>query len=228
MVPQAASSRPLVGSSLPNPTRPPLCSPEKLGTGCYPVKADMNGNIEVRPSRLPPLGPCRVDLLCAVETGEGLWLKRPPLPQRLAARFAEDQAEYKHLFNIVKKEIESGKQEDNAGCTKGLLWLKRAMDFVLHTLAALEKNAETSLVEAAGAAYKEVLEPFHGWVTYGAFQVALKILPSREGFFEAIGGERTVMLEEMGQFEHDKGLAPVLADIHVFLESSGCNFPDKV
>mmetsp|Transcript_1216 Transcript_1216/g.4965 ORF Transcript_1216/g.4965 Transcript_1216/m.4965 type:complete len:207 (+) Transcript_1216:243-863(+) len=166
---------------------------EKLGTGCYPVKADMNGNIE-----------------------------------RLAARFAEDQAEYKHLFNIVKKEIESGKQEDNAGCTKGLLWLKRAMDFVLHTLAALEKNAETSLVEAAGAAYKEVLEPFHGWVTYGAFQVALKILPSREGFFEAIGGERTVMLEEMGQFEHDKGLAPVLADIHVFLESSGCNFPDKV
>ena len=113
---------------------------EKLGTGMYPVKVDISGNIERLEKALQLLGQVQGSL----------------------------------LFNVVRKELQCNQHTDSKSATKALLWLKRALDFTVGMIKLLVENPEMEVSIAAEMTYTEKLKPFHGWITQGAFSMALR------------------------------------------------------
>jgi len=145
--------------------------------------------------------------------------------ERLNKRYEASPEKYSDLFTILEEEVGQNCHTDNSSCTKGLLWLKRAMQFVVCLLRLLQADESASLSSAANQAYNEVLQPYHGWITTGIFTVALKIVPSREDFYQNLGTSEKFG-EEMNAFIEQFDV--VLSKIHAHLDSKGLNFPDKV
>lgn len=146
--------------------------------------------------------------------------------QRLRQRHAEDPGQFVSVFDFVRAEKAVGEHASDSGCTKGLLWLLRAMRFLEELIRLVFASREASTYDAATAAYDVVLKPYHGWVTYGVFQAALAVLPYRKDVMKALGGGEEALEEEAAAFL--EGLGPLLDRVHTFLESEGCNFPDTV
>merc|ERR1719201_317395 len=71
------------------------------------------------------------------------------------------------LLGMIKYHIELLGPEkcaaEKKNGTKSLLWLNRAACFICMMLRELSNGKETK--EAAGIAYKNVLEEYHGWMT---------------------------------------------------------------
>lgn len=113
--------------------------------------------------------------------------------QRLHTLYQADPAKYRLLASFVQDEKARGVQADNSGwvllnpkegfcpdkqkqrprnrCTKGLLWLKRAMQFIVEMLRGLSDGArQLTPYDATTAAYDKVLRPYHGMLTFGVFK----------------------------------------------------------
>ncbi len=146
--------------------------------------------------------------------------------ERLRQRRAEDPGRFLSVFDFVRAEKAAGEHASDSGCTKGLLWLLRAMRFLEELIRRVFASREASTYDAATAAYDAVLKPYHGWVTYGVFQAALAVLPYREHVIETLGGGEEALAEEAATFL--ECLGPLLDRVHAFLEREGCNFPDRV
>ena len=145
---------------------------------------------------------------------------------RLEARLGEDPAAFGALFAIVRREKRDGCEADNAGCTKGLLWLTRALTFILETLRRLHADPALEVHGAASAAYEGTLKPYHGWITSTAYWAALKLVPYRRDFFAILGEGSAGLDAELARL--DAQLSPVLAAVRAFMEAEGVNFPDTV
>lgn len=150
--------------------------------------------------------------------------------KRLRKRLAEAGPEQvRSVFDFVREEKVRGQHTSNSGCTKGLLWLLRAMRFVERLIRSLSSSKEVTVSEAATDAYNAVLKPYHGWVTYGVFQAAMSALPlsvNRESLVATLGGGEETLAEEGTALV--EALGPLLGQVLAFLEAEGCNFPDKV
>ncbi|KAK9836470.1 hypothetical protein WJX74_001113 [Apatococcus lobatus] len=144
---------------------------------------------------------------------------------RLAQRQAQDPVRYKIIDGIIDEEV-AQQQLGSSSCTKGLLWLKRAMEFVVALLKRLHDDHDVSLATAANEVYYATLYKYHGWITSSAFVLALKLVPSREAFLEKLGTPGKEMMEEMQQFIMVFG--SLLAQIHKFLADKGLDDPAKV
>ena len=129
------------------------------------------------------------------------------------------------LFDILLDEKKSNAFAANTSCSKGLLWLKRFLEFVVVLVSKLAENRETETKEAASIAYAEKLKPFHGRVSSSAFSVVLQFPPARKGFVENLGGE--MVLETDGKELVEK-FGPVLKRIDDFLTKEDLNDPSKV
>ena len=129
------------------------------------------------------------------------------------------------LFDILLDEKKSNSFAANTSCSKGLLWLKRFLEFVVVLVSKLAENQRTETKEAASYAYAEKLKPFHGWVSSSAFSVVLQFPPARKGFVESLGGEK--VLETDGKELVEK-FGPVLKHIDEFLTKEDLNDPSKV
>eukprot|EP00890_Picochlorum_soloecismus_P002451 jgi/Picsp_1/3206/NSC_06046-R1_pleckstrin homology domain family a len=106
---------------------------------------------------------------------------------RLQARLDQNPGLYgSDLFSIILEEHERGISMDSTSCTKGLLWLKRAMEFIITLLQNVQENKTARLSEIASETYYNTLQQYHGWIVTGTFTVVLKFVPSREAFLETI------------------------------------------
>lgn len=133
------------------------------------------------------------------------------------------------IYQMIKDEVQQGVHMESSSCTKGLLWLKRAMQFILALLVKLNQDRFISLSEAASEAYYATLQPFHGWIVTGTFTIALKLAPSRHTFFSNFGataGEEEECMRAMNEFCIEFGL--LLTEVHQFLDLNGLNDPTKV
>ena len=79
-----------------------------------------------------------------------------------------------------------------------LIWVRRTLSFVVRCLEGVLDESKTTS-EVTAYAYKTELEPFHGWLLAGTFNVALSVIPSREEVYERLGphlpeGNRTKLL----------------------------------
>ncbi len=145
------------------------------------------------------------------------------------------------LFSIVRAEVSSDAAASSTSCTKGLLWLKRFLEFTVRLLERLSRDPELELGAAASAAYDATLRPFHGYITCTLFSVIMRAAPYRATFERALvtrsgapapaqGADAepdlALLRAHMAQFV-DK-FAPLLARIHVFLTDIGQDDPATV
>lgn len=148
---------------------------------------------------------------------------------RLAACAATKPEAYQaDVFAMVRDDVAAGTHTDNSSVTKGLLWLKRAMEFIVALLDRLFTDRQVTLSQAASDTYYATLQKFHGWIVTGTFTVALKIVPSREDFFDKVGilaGDEAA-LQQMHSFCSSFGT--VLAEVQAFLAQHGLDDPAKV
>jgi hypothetical protein len=156
-------------------------------------------------------------------------------PQRLAARAAAQPEQSALLFDIVRAEVADGAAGGSSSCTKGLLWLKRFLEFTLRLLERLARDPQLELGAAAAAAYDATLRPFHGYLTGALFSVIMRAAPYRATFERALASrgapdalepDAEALCAQMASFV-DK-FAPLLASIHVFLTDAGQDDPTPV
>ncbi|GMH36058.1 hypothetical protein BSKO_03926 [Bryopsis sp. KO-2023] len=189
-----------------------------------PLVKDEEGNIQTEPF----LNVARQVLPLIDQLGSAFYLVRHDISgniERLAGRAHSDPNKYQRLFDIVKDEMEAGEHPKPLSCANGLLWLKRANDFILELLRCLQKDESLALYDAAYSAYMQSLQPFHGIMTRGVFSVALKVVPRREYFFGRLGTPEEV---ESGIGALLENWGPLMQDVHQFLEENELNDPAKV
>lgn len=78
------------------------------------------------------------------------------------------------LLNIVRRDLNRKTHGGSRSDTKALLWLKRALDFTCGMVRLLVEDGEMEVARAAEIVYVEKLKPFHGWISQGAFSVAIR------------------------------------------------------
>jgi hypothetical protein len=181
------------------------------------VKQIEDGNGGIRTQAF--LNACREILPVVDKLGTGFTVVRIDVNgniERLHNRFITSAEDYELIHKLVEVEVQNKEHTSNSSCTKGLLWLKRAMQFLVQLLRVLHQDKEASVSTAASAAYEKVLQPYHGWITSGVFTVALKIVPSRQGLFEKLG-ESDNLEQEMGDFVEE--FDAVLSKVHNYLVS---------
>ena len=176
---------------------------------------DGNGGVRTQAFR----NACREVLPVVDKLGTGFTVVRIDVSgniDRIHNRFVSSAAEYESVYAILEREVEKNEHTGNSGCTKGLLWLKRAMQFLVELLRILHQDKDASVSDAANAAYEKVLKPYHGWITSGVFWGALKLVPSRETLYANLG-ESPTMEQDMGAFVSQ--FHEVLSKIHDYMVS---------
>lgn len=134
---------------------------------------------------------------------------------RLDAKYEENPAANAMLYDIIRAEVASKTAKGSSSCTNGMLWLTRAMDFLVELFRNLNAHQDWSMSQCASAAYTSTLKKYHGWIASAAFSVAMKLVPERTKFYETLAlGNSTVDMERfVAEF------SPILEENHKFLKS---------
>ncbi|CAH9075470.1 unnamed protein product [Cuscuta epithymum] len=138
--------------------------------------------------------------------------------KRLEDKFNKDTTKYVRLHSMVKEEVEAKTATGSSSCTNGLLWLTRAMDFLVKLFSNLLKDAECTMSDACKDSYSHTLEKFHGWIASSAFKVAMKLAPERKKFMDVIGGTGNIN-NDINNF--CTTFSPFLEENHKYLASVG-------
>ncbi|GJN36473.1 hypothetical protein PR202_gb25378 [Eleusine coracana subsp. coracana] len=133
-------------------------------------------------------------------------------------KYASDPSKYEQLHSMVTVEVSAKIAKSSSSCTNGLLWLTRAMDFLVALFHNLVKHPEWQMSQACSDAYNKTLKKWHGWHASSSFSVAIKLPSERKKFMEIISGSGDI------NADIDKFCAtfsPLLAANHKFLASVG-------
>jgi len=136
---------------------------------------------------------------------------------RLTTKYASNPAAYQLLYPIVTEEVKAGTASGGSSNSQGLLWLNRAMEFIVALFRNLEQHKDWTTTQAANEAYNVTLKPYHGWIAQTAFMTAMRFIPNRDSFFASLGsGDLT------GDIDHFMSdFSPLLAENHEFLKKNG-------
>ncbi|RWW41312.1 hypothetical protein BHE74_00053208 [Ensete ventricosum] len=137
---------------------------------------------------------------------------------RLEARYNSDPSKYEYLYSMVQVEVESKTATGSSSCSNGLLWLTRAMDFLVELFRNLVDYADWTMSQVCTDSYCKTLKKWHGWFASSTVMVAMKLAPDRKKFMEVIGGSGEINAD-MEKF--CTTFAPFLAENHKFLVSVG-------
>eukprot|EP00922_Rhytidocystis_sp_ex-Travisia-forbesii_P041202 GHVS01061518.1.p1 GENE.GHVS01061518.1~~GHVS01061518.1.p1 ORF type:complete len:243 (-),score=38.49 GHVS01061518.1:564-1292(-) len=131
------------------------------------------------------------------------------------------------LHEIQQRGVQDIRKDSTSG-VKNLLWMKRALDFIISFLELLMLgDPESSSKACATKAYDKVLKDYHGWLVSNMVTMSFNLCPAREKLLQKLGFSDKVDA-------HDKAsslmacVRPVLDQVHTFLEKYDCNFPDKI
>ncbi|KAL2921307.1 Glycolipid transfer protein 1 [Bienertia sinuspersici] len=136
---------------------------------------------------------------------------------RLENKYNTDPEKFKFLYNMVQGEIETKTAKGSSSCTNGLLWLTRAMDFLVELFRDLLEHPDWSMGQACTDSYGKTLKKWHGWLASSSFSVAMKLAPDRNKFMEVLGGD--AVKADIEQFLTT--FTPLLQQNHKFLASVG-------
>ncbi|KAK8969714.1 hypothetical protein KSP40_PGU006686 [Platanthera guangdongensis] len=137
---------------------------------------------------------------------------------RLENKYNSDPSKFKYLYTFVQVEVETKTAKSSSSCTNGLLWLTRAMDFLVELFRNLIEHPDWTMAQTCTDSYNKTLKKWHGWLASSSFMVALKLAPDRKKFIEVIGGTGDLNAD-MAKF--CSSFSPLLAEIHKFLASCG-------
>eukprot|EP00899_Mesostigma_viride_P022844 jgi/Mesvir1/3744/Mv15020-RA.1 len=140
---------------------------------------------------------------------------------RLRKRYETDTARFHVIFAIVEDEIKAGTASGSSSCSNGLLWLKRANQFIVAFLVQLRANPSQSLKDAAYAAYEATLSKYHNWLTRKAFEAALAFVPTREAFMAKLGTDQERVGRDMDTCASQ--FTAILNIIDKWMEEHGVN-----
>ncbi|XP_071940152.1 glycolipid transfer protein 1-like [Coffea arabica] len=137
---------------------------------------------------------------------------------RLESKYSSNTSRYNYLYSIVQSEVETKSAKASSSCTNGLLWLTRAMDFLVELFQNLARNQDWSTAQVCNDSYSKTLKKWHGWLASSSFTVALKLVPDRKKFMEVLGNSENIY-GDMEKF--CTTFSPILREIHKFLASVG-------
>ncbi|CAA2959888.1 glycolipid transfer 1 [Olea europaea subsp. europaea] len=135
---------------------------------------------------------------------------------RLENKYLSNPTQYNHLYSMVQEEAKTAK--GSSSCADGLLWLTRAMDFLVGLFRNLLEHQDWSMSQACSDSYGKTLKKWHGWLARSSFMVAMKLAPDRKKFMDVIGGRGDVN-SDMKKF--CTTFSPFLEENHKFLASVG-------
>ncbi|KAL6185135.1 hypothetical protein ACLB2K_041270 [Fragaria x ananassa] len=137
---------------------------------------------------------------------------------RLETKYLSNPSEFNLLYSLVRVEVEAKTAKASSSCTNGLLWLTRAMDFLLELFRNLLEHQDWTMSQACSDSYAKTLKQWHGWFASSSFSVAMKLAPDRKKFMDVIGGNGDIM----GDIEKFcTNFSPLLQENHKFLASVG-------
>ena len=114
--------------------------------------------------------------------------------------------------------------DKTAGCI-GLLWAKRAVQFIMVYLDLLGTRPDLNSSACARQTYETVLAKYHGWFTSKALGAAMGMAPTREDIFLKLG----LKTEPQKQIaELIAVLARAVGAIQALLNKYNLDFDDKV
>ncbi|CAK9166788.1 unnamed protein product [Ilex paraguariensis] len=137
---------------------------------------------------------------------------------RLESKYTSNPSRFNYLYSLVQAEVETKSAKSSSSCTNGLLWLTRAMDFLVELFRNLAQNQDWSMAHACTDSYAKTLKKWHGWLATSSFTVGIKLVPNRNKFMEVIGSTGDVY-GDMEKF--CTNFSPLLQSIHKFLASVG-------
>lgn len=135
--------------------------------------------------------------------------------QRLELLLDSDPKTYSNVIEILKQEAAEGSARKRDSCSRALLWLTRSLDLMVALLERIAKDPSQSMEKVVEDSYNLTLKPWHGWISFAAYKVALKLLPDNETFTDLLvaKGENIITLKEEIQ-SLTALLVPLLDDIH--------------
>ncbi|KAF5465911.1 hypothetical protein F2P56_015875 [Juglans regia] len=137
---------------------------------------------------------------------------------RLESKHSSNPSDFNHLYNMVRAEVEAKTAKASSSCTNGLLWLTRAMDFLVALFHNLLEHKDWTMSQACADAYGKTLKKWHGWLAGSSFTVAMKLAPDRKKFMEVLGGSGDIYAD-IEKF--CTSFSPLLEENHKFLASVG-------
>ncbi|XP_043691723.1 glycolipid transfer protein 1-like [Telopea speciosissima] len=137
---------------------------------------------------------------------------------RLEAKYLSNPTEFNHLYSMVQAEVQTKTAKSSSSCTNGLLWLTRAMDFLVALFRNLMEHPDWTMSQACTDSYNKTLKKWHGWLASSSFTVAMKLAPDRKKFMEVIGGTGDINAD-IEKFYST--FSPFLEENHKFLASVG-------
>ncbi|KAI3682641.1 hypothetical protein L1987_82760 [Smallanthus sonchifolius] len=137
---------------------------------------------------------------------------------RLENKYLSSPEEFQNLYSMVQVEVAAKKAEDSSSCTNGLLWLTRAMDFILELFRNLMEHEDWAMSQVCTEAYTKTLKKYHGWLASSTFTVAMKLAPERKKFMDVVGGDGDIS-SDIEKF--CATFTPILQENHKFLAGLG-------
>ncbi|CDJ63819.1 glycolipid transfer protein, putative [Eimeria necatrix] len=117
------------------------------------------------------------------------------------------------------------RKDQNSG-VRGMLWMKRALDFVFSLICnTFGTMKDATVKECALDAYDRVLKPYHSFLVSNIVSLAFSLAPSKEEFVRRLGFEMDEAENCLGSIQ--EVVLPVIARLNTLLEEANCNFPDK-
>ncbi|KAK9931196.1 hypothetical protein M0R45_018483 [Rubus argutus] len=103
---------------------------------------------------------------------------------RLETKYSSNPSEFNLLYSLVRAEVEAKTAKASSSCTNGLLWLTRAMDFLVELFRNLLEHQDWTMSQACSDSYGKTLKQWHGWLASSSFSVAMKLAPDRKKFMD--------------------------------------------
>ncbi|XP_049409906.1 glycolipid transfer protein 1 [Solanum stenotomum] len=137
---------------------------------------------------------------------------------RLENKYLSNPTKYTNLYSMVQEEIEAKTAKGSSSCTNGLLWLTRAMDFLVALFRNLLEHQDWAMSQACSDSYSKTLKKWHGWIASSSFTIAMKLAPDRKKFMDVICGTGDIN-SDIEKF--CTTFSPLLEENHKFLASVG-------
>ncbi|XP_071722678.1 glycolipid transfer protein 3-like [Rutidosis leptorrhynchoides] len=139
--------------------------------------------------------------------------------QKLDILYESDTSRYSNLIDVLEKEAGEGTGRKGESCSKAILWLTRCLDFTVALLERMvENDEEHNMEEVVEESYVITLKPWHGWISFAAFRVAIRLVPDKKTFISILMSN----YEDYSKLQADMEsfvslLAPILQDCHSIL-----------
>uniref|UniRef100_A0A131YQ76 Phosphoinositol 4-phosphate adaptor protein n=1 Tax=Rhipicephalus appendiculatus TaxID=34631 RepID=A0A131YQ76_RHIAP len=100
---------------------------------------------------------------------------------KLNEKYSMDKDGFARLTAMLQKEVDEGRNATSGRAIEALLWLKRALEFILNFLSEIHGGNE-NLADCATKAYNGTLKQYHNWFVQKVFAVAVHAMPSLKTF----------------------------------------------